>query len=62
MIDLFAITDADKLKCAQRELALRRNVYPRWVEKGKISAGKAEWEIAVMQAIVADYENTWGKL
>jgi hypothetical protein len=51
------ITIADKLACAERELALRQNVYPRWVEQNRMSAGRAAREIAVMQAIVRDYED-----
>jgi hypothetical protein len=50
------ITSADKLACAERELKMRRHVYPRWIEAGKISAGKAAHEIAAMEAIVADYK------
>lgn len=55
MIDI--ITTAEKLACVKRELALRQNVYPRWVEQNRMNAGKAAREIAVMQAIVADYED-----
>lgn len=50
------INTADKLACAKRELSMRRNAYPRWVEDKRMSAGKAALEIAVMEAIVADYE------
>jgi hypothetical protein len=50
------ITSADKLACAERELKMRKHVYPRWIEAGKISAGKAAHEIAAMEAIVADYK------
>lgn len=49
------ITDADKLACAERELKMRKRVYGRWVEEGRMSAGKAAHEIACMEAIVADY-------
>jgi hypothetical protein len=49
------VTTADKLACAQRELKMRNRVYPRWVEQDRMSAGKAAFEIAVMQAIVEDY-------
>lgn len=48
------ITSADKLKCAERELNLRRKVYPRWIQANRISVGKAAHEIAMMEAIVAD--------
>jgi hypothetical protein len=50
------ITTADKLACAKRELAMRKNAYPRFIEAGKMSAGKAAHEIAAMAAIVADLE------
>jgi hypothetical protein len=51
------ITTADKLACAKRELAMRKNVYPRFVEQNKMSPGKAAHEIAAMEAIVRDYED-----
>lgn len=50
------ITTADKLAAAKRELAVRKAVYPKWVEQNKMSAGKAAHEIAAMEAIVKDYE------
>jgi len=49
------ITDADKLACAIRELKMRQKVYPRWVEEGKMSEGKAAHELACIEAIVSDY-------
>jgi hypothetical protein len=49
------ITTADKLACAERELKMRKRVYPRWVEEGRMSLGKSEHEIAAMEAIAADY-------
>ena len=51
------ITTTDKLACAKRELAMRNNVYPRWVQQNKMSAGKATHEIDCMRAIVQDYED-----
>lgn len=50
------ITTEDLLACVRRELTVRRNVYPSWVLKRKMSAGTAAHEIACMTAIVADYE------
>ncbi len=50
------ITAAEKLACAERELKMRKHVYPRWVDQYKMSAGKAAHEIACMEAIVADYK------
>ncbi len=49
------ITAADKLAAAEREVKMRKHVYPRWMEAGRISAGKAAHEIACMEAIAADY-------
>jgi hypothetical protein len=40
------ITTADKLACAKRELAMRRNAY-----------GQAAHQLACMEAIVRDYED-----
>jgi hypothetical protein len=50
------ISALQKLACARRELQMRRRVYPRWVEQGRITAYRAAEEIACMEAIVADYE------
>lgn len=41
-----------QLKCAQRELAMRKNVYPQWITAGRMNKFKAEDEIAAMGAIV----------
>jgi hypothetical protein len=51
------ITAARKLKCVERELAMRQRVYPGWVLKGRMTADQARGEIAVMQAILEDYKN-----
>lgn len=47
---------ADLKKCAEREVALRRAVYPKMIERGKISADKAEQEIAMMEDIARRIE------
>lgn len=49
-------TAAEKLAAARRELAMRRRVYPRWVENNRMTQSKANEETAIMAAIVADYE------
>lgn len=40
------------LAAAERELALRKGVYPRWVNQKKLSAEKAKHEIECMADIV----------
>lgn len=51
-----SVSLADQLKCAKRELALRRSAYPKWVTAKRINPLKAENEIAAMAAIVATLE------
>jgi hypothetical protein len=55
MSELFPITNADKLAAVMRELEMRRRVYPRMIENGKMTQGKAAREIALMEAIASDY-------
>ncbi len=49
-------TPYDKLKWVARELAMRRRAYPQFVALGKMTRADAAHEIAVMEAIVADYQ------
>lgn len=49
------ITDEEKLAAVERELALRRRVYPRQVEAGRMGADFAEAQISVMAGIAEDY-------
>jgi hypothetical protein len=46
----------DKIRCIARELALRRNVYPKWIAAGRMKQEAADREIAVMAAVLADLE------
>ena len=39
-------------RCATRELAMRRQCYPRWILSRKMSPATAAAEIAAMQKIV----------
>lgn len=50
------ISTPQQLACARRELALRRNVYPKWVREGRMTQAKADDEIAGMEAICATLE------
>lgn len=43
----------DQIKCAERELAMRRNVYPKLVITKRMNQEKADKEINGMEAIVA---------
>lgn len=52
---MVTFTITEKRKAAERESALRKRVYPRWVESGKMMQGQAHLQIALMDAIAADY-------
>lgn len=48
-------TDLQKLRCVERELKMRKKVYPRWVRNGNMAADQADYEIAVMTEVVNEY-------
>lgn len=48
-------SNQQKAKCAAREAAMRRNVYPRFVKKGTMKQDAADYELAVMSEIASDY-------
>jgi hypothetical protein len=41
-----------QIACVERELALRRRVYPRWVKTGKFNQVRADFEIDAMAAVL----------
>jgi hypothetical protein len=47
---------SDQIKCAKRELALRRSAYPKWVQSGRMKRETADYEIAAMEAVLASLE------
>lgn len=52
-----AIGRDEKRACLARELAFRRQVYPRQVESGRMTQAEMDREIAVMAAILDDYRD-----
>ena len=46
------ISLADQIKEAQRELALRKKLYPKWVKRGDLTEGEAVYFLKVQAAIV----------
>jgi hypothetical protein len=56
-----AVSLEKQLDCARRELALRKRVYPGWVNAKRLNAFKAEDEIAAMAAIVKTLEGLQSK-
>lgn len=49
-------TFEQKREAIARELAFRMRLYPRRVTDGSMSRTQADHEIAVMRAVLADYE------
>jgi hypothetical protein len=49
------ITAREKFECAEREVKQRRYVYARRVADGKMTQQLADKQIAMMEAIAADY-------
>jgi hypothetical protein len=40
-----------QILCVRRELAMRKNVYPKWVQSGRMKAEAADHELNCMQAV-----------
>ncbi len=45
-----------KRAAIEREIKMRRRVYPRWVDDKRMTQAQADEQIAVMVAILADYD------
>lgn len=50
-----------QIACVAREIALRRNVYPKFVASGKIKQETADTELAAMEAVLATLKR-WVKV
>ena len=48
-------TNREKFAALVRELRMRRDVYPRQVRKGNMTAHNMEYEIAIMEELVEQY-------
>ncbi len=44
-----------KLAEVRREIAMRKNVYPRHIASGKLKQEKADEQVAIMEEIAEDY-------
>jgi hypothetical protein len=52
--DLFPVTRTDMVMEVERELALRRRVYPRLIATGRMKLQQAERQITVMEAVLEE--------
>lgn len=46
------ITLDQQIACVAREIALRRNVYPKWAASGRMKQETADKELAGMEAVI----------
>lgn len=54
------IEPIDKLRCVEREIAMRKTIYPKLVASGRMKQDEADREIAVMEAVADDIRNQIG--
>lgn len=54
--DQEAVPIADQIACVRREIAMRGNVYPKWVAVGRLKPEEAEREQKRMRAVHASLE------
>ena len=52
------ITEHDKLRCVERELAFRKRTYPRLIANKKLGQAEADRELALMECIRQDYHRS----
>lgn len=45
------VTIAEQVACVERELGMRKRVYPRWVANGKLNQAAADLEMRRMEAV-----------
>jgi hypothetical protein len=46
-----------QIDCIKRELGMRRRLYPKLIERGRMEATRAEAELKTMEAVLATLEN-----
>lgn len=56
MADRASFTATEKLEAVRRELGFRRTVYASHVRRGRMTQPEADFQIAVFEAIAADYD------
>jgi len=48
-------TAADKRKAVEREIAMRKRVYPNRIETGRMTQAQAAYQITIFEEIADDY-------
>jgi hypothetical protein len=57
MPDLFPVTIDEMVREVEREITLRRRVYPRAVASKRMSQDKADKQIAIMEAVARELQD-----
>ena len=47
-----SVTLEQQIACVKREIAMRKAVYPKQIERGRLSRGAANRELATMEAVL----------
>jgi hypothetical protein len=48
-------TAADKRKAVEREISMRKRVYPNRIETGRMTQAQASYQIVIFEEIADDY-------
>ena len=51
------ITIDEQIAEVKREIAMRRGVYPKWVEAGSMQKSKADFQILAMEAVLVSLQD-----
>ena len=62
MADLFPITLADEIAEVEREIDMRRVVYPRRVAAGKLAQDKADRQIEILECVLDRLRKAKGEM
>jgi len=46
-----------QIACVTREIGMRRKVYPRWTDAGKITKAKADHDVACMEQVLVTLQH-----
>lgn len=60
MPDLFPVTIDEMVREVERDITLRRRVYPGWVASKRMSQDKADRQISIMEAVARELQKRRG--
>ena len=54
-------TIKEQIRCVEREVILRKRLYPRFIEENRLDPDKAKYEIATMEAALETLKSSAGE-